>query len=249
LTGRGCEALQDFGLAFRFADSLVNRFEQRPRLGARVGHSLEVGDRSVRLAGESRADVGRKTGALAVCDGQVVEDGGTRGCSGRRRESRFERSRQKIEVPALPERALETLRLALVLGGGVDGRLDQLVGAVMLALLTREGGKLEQHFAATYFDGCIRIRSPDHQKKRAECTLRAIALALLRGELAECVENARVRRRDLRRQVELGERVRPLAHLERHARQFIVNERSLLGPSISIPLELRPQDGAGLVEP
>src|SRR5438477_2741954 len=53
---------------------------------------------------------------------------------------------------------------------------------------------------------------------------------------------------DLRGQIELGKRARSFVHLQQHARQLEMNERSLLRFSIAVAPELAGEHHAGILE-
>src|SRR5262249_52314130 len=83
--------------------------------------------------------------------------------------------------------------------------------------------------------------------ERAVGSLRPLELAIALGEVRERVENARVRRIDLRGQVELRERLGALRHAREHAGELEMHEGSIFGLAMTVASDLRAQNLRGLL--
>jgi hypothetical protein len=173
---------------------------------------------------------------------------GARAAAGTRKPSR-QRAHERIELPPLPERALEPLRLDVALARRLERALEDLAGALLLALALCDRRELEQHLRAHH--GCRRLgllRTLERDEERPVGALRPVELPVVPGQLGERTQDLRVRRVDPRRGVELDEAPRAIAHLQLEAGKVVVNGRPLLGPPSTEALDESAQQGAGIGE-
>ncbi len=147
------------------------------------------------------------------------------------------------------ERLLEAQRVGVRAGGDLEGGLQGLGGAVLLAEVAGDAEELEQHLGrARQVVGGGGLTAHDEQQ-RAEGTLRPVELAGLAGELAQQPEHPRVAHVDARREVELGERLREVSPGAGDERELVVGVGALRRALPPVGLEQRVEDGPRLVEP
>jgi len=162
-------SLENRSLTRVLAQAIVNGFEIRPRAGSGVGGLLE----SVR---ESRRPAVRDVPSFR----RSARRARRRRPSARARCSRARRHREprragpssdrneQLVAAFLAQHTLERHCLALALGGRVQGRLEQLLGSILVVFQASNRRKLEEHFPSTDLSLTVRVRSTEDEEQSSE---------------------------------------------------------------------------------